>query len=198
MTHQFSSVAQSRPSLQPHRLQHARLPCPSPTPRACSNSCPSSRWYHPIISSSVIPFSSRLQSFPASGSFPMSQFFPSGGQTIGVSASALVLSMNIQDWFPLGLTGLISMQSKRLSWVFSNTTVQKYQFFGDQHSLIYMCKIIFSLKHFDCCTVFSFIYFVEEILISKDFFSHLYVTYFRYFWLTEGLIFQLYLNFHIL
>ena len=89
-------------SLQPHGLQHTRLPCPSLTPGACSNSCPSSRWWHPAISSSVIPFLSHLQSFPASGPFPMSQFFTSGGQSIGVSASALVLPMNIQSWFPLG------------------------------------------------------------------------------------------------
>ena len=122
-------------SLQPQGQQHARLPCPSPTPRACSNSCPSCQWCHPTISSSVIPFSSRLQSFPASGSFPISQFFASGGQRIGVSASALVLSLSIQDWFPLGLTGLISLQSKELSGVFSNTTVQKHQFFGTQPSL---------------------------------------------------------------
>ena len=96
-------------SLQPHGLQHARLPCPSPNPRACSNSCPSSRWYHPTILSSVIPFSSHLQSFPASGSFPMSQFFASGGQSIGVSASASVLPVNTQDWSPLGWTGWISL-----------------------------------------------------------------------------------------
>ena len=112
-------------SLRPHGLQHARLPCPSPTPRACSNSCPSSWWCHSTISSSVIPFSSCLQSFPASGSFPMSQFFASGGPSIGVSASASVLPVNIQDWFPLALTGLISLQSKGLSRVFSNTAVQK-------------------------------------------------------------------------
>jgi len=99
-------------SLWPQGLQHARLPCPSPTPEACSNSCPSSHWCHPTISSSVVPFSSCLQSFPASGSFQMSQFFESGGQSIGVSASASVLPMNIQDWFPLGLTGWISWQSK--------------------------------------------------------------------------------------
>ena len=105
-------------------LQHVRLPCPSPTSRACSNSCPSSRWYHPTISSSVIPFSSCLQSFPASGSFPVNQFFSSGGQSIGVSASASVLPMNIQDWSPLGCTGWISLQSKGLSRVFSKTTVQ--------------------------------------------------------------------------
>ena len=115
-------------SFWPHGLQHARLPCPSPTPRACSNSCPWSRWCHPTVSSSVIPFCSHLQSFPASGSFAKSQFFASGGQSIAVSASASVLPMNIQDWFPLGWTGLISWQSKGLSRVFSNTAVQKHQF----------------------------------------------------------------------
>ena len=99
-------------SLQPHGLQYTRPPCPSPTPRAYSNSLPLSQWCHPIISSSVIPFSSHLQSFPASGSFPMSQFFESGGQITGASASASVLPMNIQNWFPLGLTGLISLQPK--------------------------------------------------------------------------------------
>ena len=122
-------------SLQPHGLQHTRLPCPSPTPGAYSNSRPLSWWCHPTISSSVEPFSSCLQSFPASGSFQMSQFFTSGGQRIGVSASASVLPMKIQDWFLLGLTGLISLQSKGLSRVFSNTTVQKHQFFGAQPSL---------------------------------------------------------------
>ena len=104
----ISSVAQLCPTLRPHGLQHTRLPCPSPTPRACSNSCPSSQWCHPTISYSVIPFSSCLQSFPASEFFPVSQFFASGGQSIGVSASASVLPMNIQDWFTLGLSGLIS------------------------------------------------------------------------------------------
>ena len=122
-------------SLQPHGLQHARPPCPSPTPRVYSNSCPLSPWCHPAISSSVIPFSSCLQSFPASGSFQISQFFTSGGQSIGVSASASVLPMNIQDWFPLGWTSWISLQSKGLSRVFPNTTVQKHQFFGAQLSL---------------------------------------------------------------
>ena len=117
-------------SLQSPGLQHARLPCPSPTPRACSDSCPLSRWCHPTISSSVIPFSSCLQSFPASESFPVSQFFASGGQSIRSSAS--VLPMKIQDWAPLGWTGWISLQSKGLSRVFSNTTVQKHQFFGTQ------------------------------------------------------------------
>ena len=114
-------------SLQPHGLQYVRLPCPSPTPRACSNSCPSNRWCHPIISSSVVPFSCCFQSFPASGSFQMSQFFASGGQNIGASASASVLPKNIQDWFPLGWTGWISLQSKGLSRVFSNTIVQEHQ-----------------------------------------------------------------------
>ena len=132
---QFSSVTQSCLALPPHRLQHARLLCPSPTPRAYSNLCPSNRWCHTTSSSSVIPFSSRLQSFPASGSFPMSQFFTSVGQNIGVSPSASVLPMNIQDWFPSGLTGWISLLSKRLSTVFSNITVQKHQSFGTQLSL---------------------------------------------------------------
>ena len=122
-------------SLWPHGLQHARLPCPSPTPRAYSNSCPLNQCCHPTISSSVIPFSSCLQSFLASGSFPMSQSFASGGQSIGVSASTSVLPMNIQDQFPLGWTGWISLQSKGLSRVFSNTTVQKHQFFSAQLSL---------------------------------------------------------------
>ena len=122
-------------SLQPHGLQHARPPCPSPTPRVYSNSSPLSQWYHSIISSSVIPFASCLQSFPASGSFPISQFFASGGQSTGVSASASVLPMNIQDWFPIGWTGWFSLQSKGLSRVFSNTIAQKHQFFGAQLSL---------------------------------------------------------------
>ena len=131
---QFSCSAVSD-SLWPHRLQHPRLPCPSLTPGACSNSCPSRWWFHPTISSSVTFFPSHLQSFPASGSFPMSQFFTSGGQSIGVAASTSVLPVNTQDWFPLGLTGWISLQSKGLSRVFSNTTVQKHQFFGAHFSL---------------------------------------------------------------
>ena len=131
---QFSHSVMSDSSW-PHELQHVRLPCPSSTPRACSNSCPSSRWCHPTISSSVIPFSSCLQSFPTSGSLPMSQFFTSDGQSIGVSASASVLPMNIQDWFLLGWTDWISLLSKGLSRVFSNTTVQKHQFFHAQVSL---------------------------------------------------------------
>ena len=131
---QFSRSALSY-SLRPRGLQHARPPCPSPTPRACSNSCPSCWWCHPTISSSVVPFSSSLQSCPASGFFPMSQFFTSGGQSIGVSASTSVLPKNIQDWFPLRWTGWISLQSKEYSRVFSNTTVQKHQFFNAQLSL---------------------------------------------------------------
>ena len=114
-------------SSRPHGLQHARPPCPSPTPRACSTSRPLSRWCHPTISSSVVPFSSCFQSFPASGSFSMSQFFTSDSQSIGVLASASVLPMNIQDWFSLGWTGWISLQSMGLSRVFFNTTVQKHQ-----------------------------------------------------------------------
>ena len=122
-------------SLRPHGLQHARPPCPSPTPEVYPNSCLSSQWCHPTISFSVIPFSSCLQSFPASESFQMSQLFTSGGQSIGVSASTSVLPMNTQDWSPLGWTGWISWQSKGLSRVFSNTTVQKHQFFSTQVSL---------------------------------------------------------------
>ena len=133
---QFSRSVMSD-SLRPHGLQHARLPCPSPTPRVYPNSCPLSQWYHPTISTSVVPFSSCLQSVPASGSFQMSQLFTIRWQSIGVSASASLLLINIQDWFPLGWTGWISLQSKGLSRVFSNTTVttvQKHQFFGTQLS----------------------------------------------------------------
>ena len=120
--------------LQPHELQHARPPCPLPAPGAYPNSRPLSQWCHPTISSSVIPLSSCLQTFPASGSFQMSQLFASDGQSIGVSASTSVLPMNTQDWSPLGCTGWISLQSKGLSRVFSNTTVQKHQFFCAQLS----------------------------------------------------------------
>ena len=140
---QFSHSVVSN-SLQPHGWQNARLPCPSPTPRACSNSCPSSRWCPPTISSYVVPFSSCLQSFPASGSFPMSQFFASGSQSIRVSASASVLPMHIQGWFPLGLTGLI-LQSRGLLRVFSSATVWKHPFFGAQPSLWSNCHICMSL-----------------------------------------------------
>ena len=121
-------------SLRPHELQHARPPCPSPTSGVHPNPCPWPWWCHPTISSSVIPFSSCSQSFPASGSFPMSQLFASGGQRIGAWASTLVLPMNTQDWSPLGWTGWISLQSKGLSRVFSSATVQKHQFFGTQLS----------------------------------------------------------------
>ena len=127
---QFWHSAMSN-SLRFHGLQHASLPCPSPAPRACSNSCALNQWCYQTISSSVVPFSSRLQSFPAPGSFLVSQLFTSGGQSIGVSGSTSVLPMDNQDWFPLGWTALISLQSKGLS-VFSNTRVQKHQFFSVQ------------------------------------------------------------------
>ena len=144
----ISSVQLSRSvmsdSLQPHELQHARPPCPSPTPRVHPNSCPSSRWCHPAISSSVVPFSSCPQSLPASGSFTISQLFAWGGQSTGVSASASVLAMNTQDWSPLGWTGWISLQSKGLSRVFSSTTAQKHQFFSIQFSLFFYFLILYS------------------------------------------------------
>ena len=130
---QFSGSVVSD-SLQPHGLHHARPPCPSPAPEACPNSCLLSQWCHPTIASSVVPFSSYLQSCPASGTFPVSQLFASDGPSIGVSASASGLPMNIQDWFPLGLTGMISLPSKELSRIFFNTTVQRHQFFGAQLS----------------------------------------------------------------
>ena len=130
---QFSHSVMSD-SLWPHELQHARPPCPPPTPGVHSNSCPSSQWCHPVISSSVVPFSSCSQSLPASGSFPMSQLFARGGQSTGVSALASFLPKNTQDCSPLGWTGWISLQPKGLSRVFSNTTVQKHQFFGAQLS----------------------------------------------------------------
>ena len=123
-------------SLQPHGLQHTRLPCPSPSPGVCSDSCPLSQWYHPTISFSVTPFSSCPQSFPASGSLPMSQLFALGDQSIGASALVSVLPVIIQGWFPLGLTGLISILPKGLSRVFSSTTVWKHQFFNTQPSLL--------------------------------------------------------------
>ena len=132
---QFSRSVMSD-SLQPHESQHASPPCPSPTPRVHPNPCPLSRWCHPTISSSVIPFSSHLQSFPASGSFPMSQLLASGSQSIGVSASTSVPPVNTQDWSPLGWTGWISLQSKGLSRVFSNATVQKHQ-----HSAFFIIQL---------------------------------------------------------
>ena len=133
-TVQFSHSAELD-SLRPHELQHARPPCLSPTPGACWNSCPLSWWCHPSILSSIIPFSSCPKPLPASGSFPMSQLFAWGGQSIGISASASVLPMNIQDWFSLGWIDWLFLQSKGLSRVFSNTTVQKHQFFGTKLSL---------------------------------------------------------------
>ena len=132
-TIQFSRSVMSD-SLRPHELQHAKPPCPLPTPRIYPNSCPLSWWCYPSISSSVVPFFSHLQYFPASGSFQTSQCFASGGQSIGVSVSASVLPRNTQDWSPLGWTGWISLQSKEFSRVFFNTTVQKQQFFGTQLS----------------------------------------------------------------
>ena len=138
-SHAFSSVQFGHSvvsdSLRPHELQHNRPPCPSPIPGVYSNSSPLSQWCHPTISSSVVPFSSWLQSFPASGSFQMSQFFTSRGQSIRVSPSTSVLPMNIQDWFPLAWTSGISLQSKGLSRIFFNTVIHKHQFFGTQHSL---------------------------------------------------------------
>ena len=131
---QFNHLVMSN-SLWPHVLQHTRLPCPSPTPGIYSNSCPLSQWCHPTTSSSVIPFSSCIQSFPASGSFPMSQFFTSGGKSIGASALASVLPMNIQGWFPLRLTGLITLQSEGLSRIFSSTTIWNHQLFSTQPAL---------------------------------------------------------------
>ena len=158
----FSSVQFSRSvvsnSLQPHESQHARPPCPSPTPRVHSNSRPSSQRCHPAISSSVIPFSSCPQSLPASESFPMSQLFAWGGQSTGVSALASFLPKNTQDWSPLEWTGWISLQSKGLSRVFSNTTVQKHQFFGAQLSLwsssyihIWLLEKNHSFDYMDLC-----------------------------------------------
>ena len=131
---QFSRSVMSD-SLRPHEPQRTRPPCPPPTPGVHPNSCPLSQWCHPTISFSVVPFSSYPQSFPASRSFQMSQLFASGGQSIGVSATTSVLPMNTQDWFPLGWTGWISLQSNGLLRVFSNTTVQKHQYFGSQLSL---------------------------------------------------------------
>ena len=169
-------------SLRPHELQHARPPCPSPTPGVYPNPCPSSQWCHPAISSSVIPFSSCPQSFPALGSFLMSQLFTWGGQSIGVSASTSVLPKNTQDWSPLGWTGCISLQSKGLSGVFSNTTVQKHQFFGANDSKWgqFSFTKIFSLNLSSKNCVRNFIiakslsHFMRgQVRIVIQFFSHL-------------------------
>ena len=150
---QFSSVRQSFLTLcDPHGLLHARPPCPSPIPRVYSNSCPLSRWCHPTISSSVIPFSSCLQSFSALGSFPVSQFFTLGGQSIKVSVSASVLPMNIQDWFPLGWTGWISLLSKGLSRVFSNTQFKSIS--SSVLSLLYGSSFSKIEYHNNSCSVF--------------------------------------------
>jgi len=149
-------------SLRPHRLKHARPPCPS-TPGACSNSCPSSCGCHSTISYPVVPFSTCLQSFPASGSFPMSQFFESGGQSIRISALASVLPMSIQDWFPLGLTGLISLQSKGLSRVFSNNHISKASIL--QCSAFFMVK----LSHPYMTTGICFYYCYFHVILSYSF-----------------------------
>ena len=138
------SVTHSCLTLLPHRLQHTRLPCPSPSPGVCSNSCPLNQWCHPTISSSVTPFSSYPQSFPASGSFPVSQLFTSGGQSIGAAALTSVLPMNIQDWFPLGLTGLISFLSRGLSGVFSNSSKTSIL----QHSAFFMVQLSTSIHDY--------------------------------------------------
>ena len=156
-------------SLRPHGLQHTRPSCPSSTLRVYSNSCALSRWYHPTISSSVIPFSSCLQSFPVSGSFPISQLFASGGQRIGTWASASVLAMNIQDWFPLGLTGWISLQSKGLSSVFSSSTLQKHQFFSTQLLLwsnSHICNYYWKNHSFDYGPLWTFVGRVMSLLFN--------------------------------
>ena len=153
-------------SLRPHGLQHMRPPCPSLTPGVYSNSCPLSQWCHPTISSSVVPFSSHLYSFPASESFPVSQFFASGGQSIGASASASVLLMNIQDWFPLGWTGWISLQSKGLSRVFSNTTAQKHQFFGTQLFMVHLSYPYVTTKKSIALTRQTFVGKITSLLFN--------------------------------
>ena len=162
----FSVVSDSS---QPNRLQHTRPPCPLPTPGVYSNSCPLSWWCHPAISSFVVPFSSCLQSFPAWGSFPVSQFFTPSGQSIGVSASTSVLPMNIQDWFPLGWTGWITLQSEGLSRVFSNTTAQKSQFFYSCHLLIQSAHSGHSEFHesqFKCLNAFKW---YQDLYNTKNF-----------------------------
>ena len=168
---QFSCSVTSD-SLWPHGLQHARPPCPSSTPRVYPNSCPLCRWWHQIISSSVVPFSSCPQSFPASGSLQMSQFFTSGGQSIGVSASASVLPMSIQDWFLLGWTGWISLQSRGLSRVFSNTTIQKYQFFSSALFIVQLLHPYMTTGKTIALTRWTFVGKVMSLLfhmLSKSF-----------------------------
>ena len=151
-------------SFQPRELQHARLPCRSQLPGTCSDSCPLSWWCHPAISSSVVPFSSCLQFLPESGSFSMRQFFASGGQSIGTSASALVFPVNIQGWFPLGLTGLISLLSKGLSRFFSSTTVQKHQFYGAQPFFFLFCPALTSVHDYWKNHSFDHINFVGKVV----------------------------------
>ena len=146
--------------------RYARLPCPSPTPGACSNSCPLSRWCHPTISYSVIPFSSCLQSSPAARSFPMSNYFASVGQSIRASASAPVPPMNIQDWFPLGLTGWISLQSKGLSRVFSNTTIQKHQFLGIAFVIVQLSYLYMTIGKTIALTRQTFVGKVMSLLFN--------------------------------
>ena len=159
---QFSHSVMSG-SLRPHGLQHTRLPCPSPTPQACSNSCPSSQWCHPTISFAVVPSSSHLQSLPESGAFPMSRLFPSGGQSIGTSASASVLPMNIQDWFPLGLTGWISLPSKGLS----SSQVPTPQF---ESTFLDTCKLVhFQVKWTLFCYEMSFFLFSSMSSLKVQF-----------------------------
>ena len=167
----FSNSVESNSS-RPQALQHTRLPCPSLSPRVCANSCPSSRWCHPTIPSSVVPFFSCLQSFPASGSFQMSQLYASGGQNIGASASASVLPMNIQDWSPLGWIGWISLQSKGLSRVSFSTTVQKHQFFSTQPSLwsnSHICTWL--LEKLIALTIWTLVHKYIISFTSKEFFS---------------------------
>ena len=185
LEYQFSSVQFSRSvvsnSLRPHKSQHARPPHPLPTPWVHSNSCPLSQWCHPTISSSVVTFPSCPQSFPASGSFP-NQFFTSGGQSIGVSASASVLSMNIQDWSPLGCTGWVSLQSKGLSRVFSNTAVQKHQFFGAQPSLwssshVHTCICVVSALWQFLAKLFTYFFSLKHHnLLFSEAYSHPFCT----------------------
>ena len=165
-------------SLWTHGLQHTRLPCPSPTPGIYSNSYPSTGWCHPILSPSVIPFSSCLQSFPALRSFPMNQFFASRGQSIGVSALASFLPMNTQDWFPLALTGWISLQSKGFSRVFSNTTVQKHQFFGTQLSLVQLSHPYMTTRKTIALTRQTFVDKVMSLLFNM---CHLHIWDYWYF-----------------
>ena len=173
---QFSRSVMSD-SLRPHEPQHARPPCPSPTPRVHPNPCPLSQWCHPAISSSVVPFSSCPQSLPASGSFPTSQLFASGAQSIGVSTSTSVLPMNTQDWSPVGWTGWISLQSKGLSRVFSNTTVQKHQFFSSAFFIVQLSHPYMTTGETIALTRWTFVDKVMSLLFSM--LSRLVITSFQ-------------------